>query len=211
MSQLSEIEIWKEIRKQTGSATFTAALMAHMKAESALKSTNLQNSYEKKLKMSDAEYTDEVDQKRYDREKFAHDSAGYGLCQWTFWSRKAMLWDFCFDGGYPSIGDTEMQIDFAIYELSKNYLSIWGNRFNMTLLEAVTVLHKQYERPADQSDEAIQRRYHIAEDLLKKYHAEMPDPDPKQEDNQTMILNYLKSIKEDVTAVEQLIMRGRIE
>lgn len=208
---MTEIEIWKEIRKRTGSATFTAALMAHMKAESGLRSNNLQNSYERKIGLNDEQYTKAVDTGEYNRDKFSHDSAGYGLCQWTFWSRKAMLYDFWNDGYMPSIsiGDTEMQIDFAIYELSKNYLSIWGNRFNMTLLEAVTVLHKQYERPADQSDEAIQRRYHIAEDLLKKYHAEMPDHDPNQEDNQSVILGYLKSIKEDVTALEQLIMRGR--
>lgn len=206
---MTELEIWKEIRKQTGSATFTAALMAHMKAESGLRSNNLQNSYERKIGLNDDQYTKAVNTGEYNREKFAHDSAGYGLCQWTYWSRKAMLYDFYKKEGYPSIGDTEMQIDFAIYELSKNYLSIWSNRFNMTLLEAVTVLHKQYEKPADQSDAAIQRRYHIAEDLLKQYHAEMPDPDQTQEDNQTMILDYLKSIKENVTAVEQLIMRGR--
>ena len=209
MSQLSEIEIWKEIRKQCGNVNFTAALMAHMKAESALKSTNLQNSYEKKLMMTDATYTDAVDQKRYDCEKFAHDSAGYGLCQWTFWSRKAMLWDFCFNGGYPSIGDTLMQIDFAIYELSKNYSSIWNKRFEMNLLDAVTVLHKQYERPADQSAEAIQKRYAIAEDLLKKYHDVMPDRELEGSDTQSIVLNYLKSIKEDVCELEKII-QGRL-
>lgn len=209
MSQLSEVEIWKEIRRQCGNVNFTAALMAHMKAESALKSTNLQNSYEKKLKMSDAEYTDAVDQNRYDREKFAHDSAGYGLCQWTYWSRKRNLYDFCFDNGYPSIGDTQMQIDFAIYELTQNYLSIWGNRFSMTLLDAVTVLHKQYERPADQSSEAIQKRYAIAEDLMKKYHDVMPDQDLVGSDTQSIVLNYLKSIKEDVCELEKII-QGRL-
>lgn len=208
-----EKEIWKEIRKQTGSVTFTAALMAHMKAESALRSNNLQNSYERKIGLNDEQYTNAVDSGEYNLEKFAHDSAGYGLCQWTYWSRKQDLYNFWNDRYLPevSIGDTEMQIDFCIWELSNHYLSIWGKRFEMDLREAVEVLHKQYERPADQSTEAITRRYNIAWDLWNKYHDVMPDADAsgEQMDNQSLILAYLKSIKEDAASIEALL-QGRI-
>ena len=66
-----------------------AGLMGNLYAESGLNPTNLQNSYEKKLGLSDDSYTTSVDNGDY--ENFVHDSAGYGLAQWTYWSRKQNL------------------------------------------------------------------------------------------------------------------------
>ena len=46
--------------------------------------------YEKGLGLTDAEYTAAVDSGSYSN--FVRDSSGYGLAQWTYWSRKeAML------------------------------------------------------------------------------------------------------------------------
>ena len=63
-----------------------AGLMANLFAESALNPKNLQNSYEKSLGYTDETYTAAVDSGKYTN--FVHDSAGYGLAQWTYWSRK---------------------------------------------------------------------------------------------------------------------------
>ena len=56
-----------------------AGLMGNLKAESNLNPKNLQNSYERKLCLSDNMYTEEVDNGTYTN--FVHDSAGYGLAQ----------------------------------------------------------------------------------------------------------------------------------
>jgi hypothetical protein len=45
--------------------------------------------YEKKLNITSAEYTRLVDERAYP--DFVNDKAGYGLAQWTFWSRKQAL------------------------------------------------------------------------------------------------------------------------
>ena len=71
--------------------------------------------------MSDADYTAQVDARIY--QDFVHDSAGYGLAQWTFWSRKQKLLVFALSRG-KSIGDLEMQLDFLWKELTE--LSISG-------------------------------------------------------------------------------------
>ena len=63
-----------------------AGLMGNLYAESGLKPTNIQNSYEKKLGFTDETYTAAVDSGAYGN--FVNDSAGYGLAQWTYWSRK---------------------------------------------------------------------------------------------------------------------------
>lgn len=92
--------------------------MGNIYAESGLIPTNLQNSFEKKLGYTDADYTSAVDRGSYNN--FVRDSAGYGLCQWTYWSRKQALLEFC-KSKMTSIGDLEMQLEFMYKELSENY------------------------------------------------------------------------------------------
>lgn len=91
-----------------------AALMGNLFAESGLNSTNLQNSYESSLGYTDASYTTAVDNGSYRyktytdvRSSFSRDSAGYGLVQWTYWSRKQALYDYAKSSG-TSIGDLNM-------------------------------------------------------------------------------------------------------
>ena len=86
---MSEKIIWDFLKKQGLNDYGTAGLMGNLYAESALNSNNLQNTYSKKFNLSDEEYTQQVDNGKYTN--FVKDSAGYGLAQWTFWSRKQNL------------------------------------------------------------------------------------------------------------------------
>ena len=85
--------------------------MGNLYAESGLSPINLQNSYNTKLKYSDAAYTDAVDNGKYTN--FVKDSAGYGLAQWTYWSRKQNLLNYAKSTG-KSIGDLNMQLEFLM-------------------------------------------------------------------------------------------------
>lgn len=69
-----------------------AGLMGNLFVESALSPINLQGTYEKKLGYTDVTYTEAVDNGTYTN--FAKDSAGYGLAQWTYKTRKANLLKF---------------------------------------------------------------------------------------------------------------------
>lgn len=66
-----------------------AGLIGNMDCESALEPTNLEDQYERKLGYSNSSYTAAVDNGAY--AGFVHDCAGYGLCQWTWWTRKQAL------------------------------------------------------------------------------------------------------------------------
>lgn len=88
----NEERIWYFLRSKGLSDYGVAGLMGNLYAESALRPENLQNTYEKKLGMTDAEYTAAVDSGAY--AGFVRDSAGYGLAQWTYWSRKEGLLAF---------------------------------------------------------------------------------------------------------------------
>ena len=145
-----------------------AGLMGNLYAESGLKPTNLQNTYEKKLGYTDAEYTAAVDQGKYDN--FVKDSAGYGLAQWTYWSRKQNLLDFA-QSKNKSIGDLDMQLDFLYKELSEGY----KNSVLKVLCEAKSVLEAsnsvllKFERPADQSETVQNKRAGFGQTYYDKY------------------------------------------
>ena len=92
-----------------------AGLMGNLYTESALRFNNLQQSYETKLGYNDNTYTAAVDNGSYDN--FVKDAAGYGLAQWTYWSRKQAMLEF-HQSKKKSIGDLQTQLEFLIKELS---------------------------------------------------------------------------------------------
>ena len=116
------------------------AMMANMKAESALKANNVQDGYG----YTDADYTAKVDAGQLD---FV-DSIGYGLCQWTYGPRKLRLLRFARSRGV-SVGDEEMQVDFCIQELKSEYPMLWLYLCDATgVYEAAEKICLEYERPA---------------------------------------------------------------
>lgn len=84
-----EEKIYNFLYGRIKNAFGVSGLMGNLFAESGLVPTNLQNSFEKKLGYTDDTYTTSVDNGDYTN--FVHDSAGYGLAQWTYWSRKENL------------------------------------------------------------------------------------------------------------------------
>ncbi len=159
--------IWEYFKNKSFSNCGIAGLMGNLYAESGLIPTNLQNSYEKKLKMTDSEYTYAVDSKRY--KNFIKDGAGYGLAQWTFWTRKQNLLQFCQNKG-KSIGDLNTQLDFLYQELITNYPNLVQILKTATSVEvASTAVLLQFERSADQSFAVQQRRTNYGQQYYNKF------------------------------------------
>lgn len=140
--------IWNYLTGKGLNAYAAAGLMGNLYAESGLIPNNLQNSYEKSLCMTDESYTAAVDKGTYTN--FVKDCAGYGLAQWTYYTRKQALLDFAKAAG-ASIGDLTMQLNFLWKEL-QGYTGVMAVlKAAKTVLEASNVVLTQYERPADQS------------------------------------------------------------
>lgn len=148
--------IWDYLKSKGLSNCGAAGLMGNLFAESGLIPTNLQNSYESKLGMNDASYTAAVDNGSYTN--FTHDSAGYGLAQWTYWSRKQGLFQLCKSRG-KSIGDLSTQLDFLYQELTTSYSQLLKIlKATSSVEEASNLVVTQFERPADQSFDALKQR-----------------------------------------------------
>lgn len=163
----NEKKIWNYLKSKITNDYGVAGLMGNLFAESGLRPNNLQNTYEKKFVMTDDEYTSKVDNGSYTN--FVKDSAGYGLAQWTYWSRKQNLLDFA-KSKNASIGDLEMQLDFLYKELSEGYKTVLNTLKNATSVrEASDVVLLQYERPADQSESVQIKRAGYGQTYYDKY------------------------------------------
>lgn len=118
-------------------------LMGNMQAESGMKSSIAQRGMTSK---SDEEYTYGVDSGTYDG--FVRDAVGYGLCQWTYHTRKAALLACARNAG-TSIGDETMQVSFCIRELRQDYPGLWALLCSTTdVYTAASEVCTVYERPA---------------------------------------------------------------
>lgn len=148
--------IWDYLIERIGNPIGVAALMGNLYAESGLSAINLQNAYEKKLNYGDATYTAAVDGGTY--KNFVKDSAGYGLAQWTFWSRKQALYEYA-SSKQSSIGNLETQLEFLYKELKESFPAVLVALRNATSVEAAsTIVLTKFERPANMGDSVQKAR-----------------------------------------------------
>ena len=153
-----------------------AGLMGNFMAESAMKSENLQNTGNTKLDMTDAEYTSYVDNGTYTN--FAKDGHGYGLAQWTYWTRKRDLLAFAKKMG-KSIGDYMMQAAFTLQELKSYPKVLKVLQTTTSVKEASDIVLTQFERPADMGDTAKAKRAAYGQKFYDQFAvAKQPAQDP---------------------------------
>ena len=161
---MSALNIYDRLRSYGMSHAGACAMLGNFEAESALRANNLQNSYEKKLGFVDELYTNSVDNGDY--KNFAGDAAGYGLAQWTYGPRKQNLLEFA-NGRGASIGDEDMQVDFAVHELRTEYSGLWSFLCSTDdMYTATSRICKEYERPAVNN---IAERYKYAQKWDKEF------------------------------------------
>lgn len=168
MGTRNEQAIWDKLKSFGFNDFAVAGIMGNLKAESNLESTNLQNSYNTILRMTDEEYTLAVDERRYI--SFITDKAGYGLAQWTYWSRKAQLLLFAQKKG-TSIGDADMQLEYLFTEIKNNYPSLYKELKNCeSINDASDAILKKYERPADMGQSVVNLRRKYSQSIYLKHH-----------------------------------------
>lgn len=145
--------------------------------------TSCETMYLNRYGLTDEEYTRRADagEKIHGDYDFVHDSAGYGIAQWTWYGRKKNLLDFAKSQG-KSVGDLDVQIAFMLKEMQTSYPKTWeavstvGNGVESDLKRAVRLCVTNYEKPANQQG-AIEIRLRYAEDWAEL----IPDSDGTDE------------------------------
>ena len=135
------------------------AMLGNMMAESGLQSNIAQRGM---TSLSDEAYTRAADNGTI---SFATDAVGYGLCQWTFFTRKAGLLSFAKQRG-RSVGDEDTQVRFCIKELQDDFNALWSYLRKTDNIDTATDrICAEFERPA--VNNFMTRRDHA-----RRYYAE---------------------------------------
>ena len=111
----NEQTIWNFLTSNGLTKAGAAGLMGNLYAESGLQSVIYENAYKSKLGYTNQGYVDAVNSGSYTN--FVHDAVGFGLAQWTYYSRKQGLLNKC----KGKIGDLNCQLEYLIAELTTSY------------------------------------------------------------------------------------------
>lgn len=144
------------------------ALLAQIQAESAFQSNNAENRINRVI--SDEEYVRRADAglETYNGKNFIYDAVGFGYAQWTYWSRKKYLYEFC-KGRGVSVADHEAQKEFIFVEMQRDFPTIWTLcRTSHDLRGIVEKLIQVWENPADHKA-AMAERYPYAQAWYSKF------------------------------------------
>jgi hypothetical protein len=146
---MTEKQIWDYLLSVYNNEFGVAAILGNLYAESGLLSNNMQDSYESVLGYTDTTYTESVDNGTY--VNFVNDSVGYGLAQWTYWSRKKALYNYA-KSNNKSIGDTKTQLEFMVSEMAgyPGLVDVIRNATDIRNPSDFILLN--YEKPLDQSE-----------------------------------------------------------
>jgi len=159
--------VWNFLKDKGLNDYAVAGIMGNLYAESGLIANNLQNAYENKLGMDDEEYTAAVDNGKYNN--FVRDSAGYGLAQWTYWSRKQNLLNYA-KKTKKSIGDTNMQLEFMWEEMNTAYYKSMMNVLKnaTSVRQASDIFLTKFEGASNMNESVKSKRAEYGESFYKK-------------------------------------------
>ena len=141
---MSEATIYQSLRSGGLTPTAACAMMGNMYCESGLISNNVED----RCTLGDFDYTYAVDNGTISRYQFKVDAYGYGLCQWTYPTRKEELYNLARERGV-SIGDEHMQCELCLRELQRDFANLYAYLcVTSDLPEATKRICSEFERPA---------------------------------------------------------------
>ena len=173
--------IWGALLSDIGNEFGVAGLMGNLQAESGLISYRVQGDFSNGYADS-ISYTASVDNgsiSEYDFVNNGPGGGGYGLAQWTFYTRKQALYDMKKSGGYSSIGSVELACAYLLYELRTTYPTVYNTLKTATSIRVASdvVLH-DFENPAVQDTSVEVYRASLGTALYNELSGQPPiDPD----------------------------------
>lgn len=193
--------VWSEMYNFIGNEYGTAGLLGNLQAESGIIPYRLQGDFTSNYNKS-INYTNNVNSGLYTEYEFVHDSKGYGLAQWTYYTRKQGLFDMYRSGGYSSIGDIGLACEYLKYELANRFPSVLAVlRSATSVREASDIVLHQFENPAQQGPDVEVARANLGIAIYNQYASgEQPPipvpPEPPTPDNPSIPIWLYKKLTE---------------
>jgi Phage tail lysozyme len=170
-------EIWDYLMGQFENAYGVAGLMGNLYAESGLYPFRLQGDYDSEhFYPVSHEYSADVNDGTITESQFVNDGKGYGLAQWTYYTRKQALYDYTIDAGY-TIDNLQRQLEYLVLEIISDYPTVKNAMLHATSVrQASDVVLHDFENPEVQTEEVEIQRANYGIDIYNTYSGQPPIP-----------------------------------
>ena len=156
--------VWEFLKEKGLTDAGAAGLMGNLQAESNIQSVIYENAFKPQIGLTDQEYVDKVNDGSYIN--FVNDQVGFGLAQWTYFSRKQALLDAC----RGDIGNLRCQLGYLMYEFDNDFKQILAvlKTSNDVYACAIKVM-VEFENPVDQSEAKKNFRYQLSQNYYNEF------------------------------------------
>lgn len=173
--------IFNRLRRAGMTEAGALGMLGNFQCESGCEPGRVQGDFSPYRNNSKA-YVKGIEDGSISREKFAKDQKGFGLAQWTYYTRKYALYDYWQNSG-RALDSAELQSDFALHELTTEpqYTELW--QFLKTTTDVFTScsrICRVYEQPYyNNIDARFQAAQTIKAELdLNAWETEQPTEPP---------------------------------
>lgn len=182
-----EKQIWDALVADIGNEYGVAGMMGNLYAESSLIPGRVENDMTSGYTISQS-YTNKLNSNQVTREQFRYNTSppqtdgygpGYGLAQWTFYTRKYNYYDYFTAGSHGAAGSVQFEVWFLLWELQTNdYIDTYNVlRTATSVNQASDYVLQHFENPANwQNYITIRRQY--SQNLYDEYAGSAPEPTP---------------------------------
>ena len=155
---VNEKKVWDFLKLKGLTNAGAAGLMGNLYCESRIESVIYEEKYHKTIGLTNEEYVAKVNSGEYTN--FVKDKVGFGLAQWTYYSRKQALLNKCLG----NIGDMDCQLEYLYDELKHDFSQVLNFLETSNDIYSCTVqVMAKFEKPSDQSDKAKNYRNSISQ------------------------------------------------
>ena len=150
-------ELYQRARDEGFTIEAACSLLANIQGESAFRCDNAEDRINKVVADADYIRRADADEITFNGKNFIYDNVGFGYAQWTYWSRKKFLLEFCRGRGV-SIADHEAQKEFIFVEMKRDFPGIYDLcKKSHSIDELMEKLVKVWENPADHNAALTER------------------------------------------------------
>jgi hypothetical protein len=171
-----EQTIYNRLRKHGVTQAGALGILGNWACESGNEPFRVQGDFNAYRTISKA-YVQDIKSNRMSAQMFQSDQKGFGLAQWTYWSRKAEMLQVC---GRDRIDDAEAQTDFAVKEMKRDFPNLWQFLTQTTdVFTACSRVCREFERPAVNN---IDARFAAAKRIQNEINLDggsEPEPEPQ--------------------------------
>lgn len=195
---MSKKTIWDYLKKNTSLPDVSiAGIMGNMEAESNCEACRVQGDFSADRSRS-KDYANSVNNGSKTVYTFMHDAFGWGLCQWTYFSRKENLYKACKSYGV-GIENEEAQLAFMLSEMQNEFSTMWRSLLSCTdIYTAAYLVCHNYERPAVEN---TQVRANLGQQIYNEFHGSEPEPVP--DPSQDNISKAMELLLEAITLLKE--------